>query len=214
MLARCGRPAVNADPEVLPFGDGTLDLAVSALMLHLVNDLPGALLQIRRALRPDGLLLASLLGGDTLVELREAFLLAETELEGGASPRVAPLGEVRALGGLLQRAGFALPVADGDRVTVTYAHPMALMTDLRAMGATNVLAARRRLPLSRATLQRACDIYVERHARPDGRVPATFEIVTLTGWAPHESQPQPLSPGSGKVRLADALATRETPLKR
>lgn len=209
LLAMCPPPRVLTDLEMLPFRDGSLDLVVSGLSLQLVNDLPGALVQIRRALKPDGLLLAAVLGGQTLAELREAFLLAEAELEGGASPRVAPFADVRDYGSLLQRAGFALPVTDTDLVTVTYSSPLALMRELRGMGATNILMARRRQPLRRSTLMRACEIYIERHARPDGRVPATFEIITLTGWAPHESQQKPLRPGSAQVRLADALGTHE-----
>lgn len=209
MLAMCPSPRVLADVEMFPFGDESLDLVVSGLTLQLVNDVPGTLIQIRRALKPDGLLLAAVLGGQTLFELREAFLLAESELEGGASPRVAPFGDVRDYGSLLQRAGFALPVTDTDVVTVTYASPLALMHELRGMGMTNVLSARRRQPLRRSTLMRACEIYIERHARPDGRIPATFEIITLTGWAPHESQQKPLRPGSAQVRLADVLGTRE-----
>jgi hypothetical protein len=165
--------------------------------------------QIRRALRPDGLFLAALLGGETLAELRYSFAAAESELDGGASPRVAPFADVRELGALLQRAGFALPVADVDHVPVRYATPIALMHDLRRMGATNPLAERRRVPLRRATLARAVEIYATRFADPDGRVRASFDIVWLSGWAPHASQQQPLRPGSAKTRLADALGTRE-----
>jgi len=187
----------------------SIDLAVSLLSLQEANDLPGTLIQIRRALRPDGLLLAALLGGASLTELRAAFLIAEEELEGGASPRVAPFADVRDLGGLLQRAGLALPVADSDTVTVTYRDPLALMLDLRAMGATNALAERSRRPLRRATLARAVEVYRERFGLPDGRVPATFEIVTLTGWAPDPSQPKPLRPGSATTRLADVLGKGE-----
>jgi SAM-dependent methyltransferase len=201
--------AVVADEEALPFADGSLDLVVSALALQLVNDLPGTLIQIRRALRPDGLLLAALLGGDTLTELRQAFTQAEAEVEGGASPRVAPFADLRDLGGLLQRAGFALPVTDVDRVVVRYASPLALMHDLRRMGATGVLADRRRQPLRRATLARMSEIYGERFADPDRRIRATFEIVWLSGWSPHESQQQPLAPGSARHRLADALGAKE-----
>ncbi len=211
MLSLCPPPRVMVDLEALPFADGSLDLVVSGLTLHCVNDLPGTLIQIRRALKPDGLMLASVLGGQTLMELREAFLLAESELEGGASPRMAPFGDVRDYGSLLQRAGFALPVTDTDVVTVTYSSPLALMQDLRGMGATSILATRRRIPLRRGTLMRACEIYVERYGRPDGRIPATFETITLTGWAPHESQQKPLRPGSAKARLADALGARELP---
>ncbi|MEA2929700.1 MAG: hypothetical protein QOG38_2128 [Hyphomicrobiales bacterium] len=200
--------AVIAD-EALPFRDGSLDLVVSALALQFVNDLPGMLIQIRRALKPDGLFLAALLGGDTLTELRQAFAASEAEVEGGASPHVAPFADVRELGALLQRAGFALPVADADRLTVRYASPFALMADLRRMGGTNALAERRRMPLRRATLARMADIYAERFADGDGRIRATFEIVWLSGWAPHESQQKPLRPGSAQTRLADALGVRE-----
>jgi SAM-dependent methyltransferase len=203
--------SVVADEEALPFGDQTLDLAVSALVLQSINDLPGVLIQIRRALRPDGLFLAAMLGGETLTELRESLFAAEVELEGGASPRVAPFTEVRAAGALLQRAGFALPVADVDRLTVRYASPLALMHDLRRMGATNPLVERQRRPLRRATLQRAAEIYAEKYSDADGRMRATFDIVWLSGWAPHESQQQPLRPGSARTRLADALGTHEMP---
>ena len=201
--------AVAADEEALPFRDGSLDLVVSALALQFVNDLPGTLVQIRRALKPDGLFLGAMIGGDSLAELRAAFAQAETDVEGGVSPRVAPFADLRDIGALLQRAGFALPVTDIDRVTVRYASPLALMHDLRRMGATNALAERRRTPLRRATLRRLFEIYAERFADPDGRIRATFEIVWLSGWAPHESQQKPLQPGSAKTRLADALRTSE-----
>ena len=204
-------PRVAADEEALPFADGALDLVVSALALQWVNDLPGTLIQIRRALKPDGLLLAAMLGGDSLNELREAFAAAESEIEGGVSPRVAPFADLRELGALMQRAGFALPVVDSDRLTVRYDSAFALMRDLRAMGATNVLAERRRTPLRRATLLRMAEIYAERFADADGRVRATFEIAWLTGWTPHESQQKPLKPGSAARRLADALGTKELP---
>jgi SAM-dependent methyltransferase len=200
---------VVADEEALPFGAASLDLVVSLLALHVVNDLPGALVQIRHALKPDGLFLAALLGGDTLTELRQAFAAAEAEIEGGISPRVAPFADLRELGALLQRAGFALPVADVDRLTVRYDTPFALMHDLRRMGATNALAERRRAPLKRATLARMGEIYGERFADADGRVRATFEVAWLSGWAPHESQQRPLAPGSAKTRLADVLGSRE-----
>ena len=202
---------VAADEEALPFADGALDLVVSALALQFVNDLPGTLIQIRRALKPDGLLLAALIGGDSLAELREAFAQAESEVEGGVSPRVAPFADVRELGVLLQRAGLALPVVDSDRLTVRYESVFALMRDLRRMGATNMLTERRRTPLRRATLQRMADIYAQRFSDADGRVRATFEIAWLSGWAPHESQQKPLKPGSAVRRLADALGTREIP---
>lgn len=214
LLALCDGPAIAADVEQLPITGASLDLAVSALSLHLVNDLPGALIQLRRALKPDGLLLAALLGGDTLYELRQAWLIAEEDLTGGASPRVAPFADVRALGGLLQRAGFALPVADSDTVTVTYASPLALMAEIKAMGASNMLTQRRRVPVTRRLLARAAQVYAERFALPDGRIPATFEIVTLTGWVPHESQPKPLRPGSAATRLATALGVPEGKLER
>jgi SAM-dependent methyltransferase len=203
--------AVVADEEALPFRDGAIDLVTSALSLQFTNDLPGALVQIRRALRPDGLFLAALAGGETLTELRQAFAQAEAEIEDGISPRVAPFADLRDLGALLQRAGFALPVTDVDRLTVRYASPVALMQDLRRMGATNVIGERRRKPLKRATLMRMIEIYGERFADADGRVRATFEIVWLSGWAPHESQQQPLKPGSAQQRLADALGTKEQP---
>jgi SAM-dependent methyltransferase len=201
--------AVVADEEALPFKDTSLDLVVSALALQFVNDLPGTLIQIRRALKSDGLFLAALAGGDTLTELRQAFAAAEAEIEDGISPRVAPFADLRELGALLQRAGFALPVTDVDRLTVRYASPLALMHDLRRMGATNPLMDRQRRPLKRATLQRMMEIYGERFADTDGRIRATFEIVWLSGWAPHESQQQPLKRGSAQRRLADALGTRE-----
>lgn len=193
------------------FPEASLDLVVSALALQFVNDLPGTLIQIRRALKPDGLLLAAMIGGDSLSELREAFAEAESEIEGGISPRVSPFADIRDLGSLLQRAGFALPVIDSDRLTVRYDNPLALMRDLRAMGATNVLNERRRTPLKRATLQRMLEIYARRFADADGRLRATFEIVWLTGWAPHESQQKPLKPGSATQRLADALGAKEIP---
>ncbi len=191
--------------EALPFAPGSLDLVVSALALQFANDLPGVLAQLRRALKPDGLLLAALTGGDTLTELRQAFAAAEAEIEGGVSPRVAPAADLRDLGALLQRAGFALPVTDVDRVVVRYDHAFALMQDLRRMGATNVLIERRRTPLRRATLARMAQIYADRFSDPDGRIRATFEIVWLSGWSPHESQQQPLKPGSAKASLEEAI---------
>ena len=202
---------VTADEETLPFAERSLDLVVSALALQFVNDLPGALIQIRRALKPDGLLLAALIGGDSLTELRSAFAAAESEVEGGISPRVAPFADIRELGGLLQRTGFALPVVDSDRVTVRYDSALALMRDLRRMGATNILHERLRTPLKRSTLERVMAIYADRFADADGRVRATFEIIWLSGWVPHESQQKPLKPGSAAQRLADALGTIELP---
>jgi len=213
MIARTAPPCLVADEERLPFGARTLDAVFSVLTLHLVNDLPGCLFQIARALKPDGLFLSALFGGDTLRELRAALSAAELDCEGGVSPRVAPFADVRTCGTLLQRAGLALPVVDSDRVTVTYAHPLKLMADLRAMGESNALAARRKTPLRRATLRRACKIYQQDYGDTHGRVPATFEIITLTGWAPHPDQQQPLKPGSAKMRLADALGTDEHTLK-
>jgi SAM-dependent methyltransferase len=194
--------------EPLALQPASLDLAVSALALQFVNDLPGVLAQIRRALKPDGLLLAATIGGATLTELRQAFATAESELEGGLSPRVAPSADLRDLGALLQRAGFALPVTDVDRVVVRYGDAFALMQDLRRMGATNVLTERRRVPLRRATLLRMAQIYAERFADPDGRIRATFDIVWVSGWAPHESQQKPLQPGSAKASLEAAVKGR------
>ncbi len=193
------------DTETLPFRPESLDLAVSALAFQFVNDLPGVLAQIRRALRPDGLLLAAMIGGDTLTELRQSFAAAEVECDGGVSPRVAPFADLRDIGALLQRAGFALPVTDVDRVMVRYDSALALMTDLRRMGATNILLERRRTPTRRATLLRMAQIYGERFADSDGRIRATFDIVWLSGWAPHESQQKPLKPGSAKAGLAEAV---------
>ncbi|WP_421699900.1 methyltransferase domain-containing protein [Ancylobacter sp.] len=200
---------VITDPEILPFAPASLDLVVSALALQSVNDLPGVLAQIRRALKPDGLLLAGFLGGGTLNELREAFTIAESDTLGGISPRVAPFVDLRDLGGLLQRAGLALPVTDVDRVVVRYGDPLALLQDLRRMGAANPLVDRRRAPLLKKTLVRLFEVYAERFADPDGRLRATFEIVWISGWAPHESQQKPLRPGSAKTRLADALKVPE-----
>ena len=200
------RVAVPDDErEGLQLAPQSLDLAVSALALQMVNDLPGVLAQIRRALRPDGLLLAATLGGDTLTELRQSFAAAEAELDGGISPRVAPFADLRDIGALLQRAGFALPVTDVDRVIVRYDSAFALMQDLRKMGATNVLVERRRTPLRRATLLRMAAVYAEKFSDPDGRIRATFEVIWLSGWAPHESQQKPLRPGSAKASLADAV---------
>ncbi len=191
--------------EKLPLEPESIDLALSALALQFVNDLPGALAQIRRALKPDGLLLAAMVGGDTLTELRQSFAAAEAECEGGVSPRVAPFADLRDIGSLLQRAGLALPVTDVDRVVVRYDSAFALMADLRAMGATNILIERRRAPTRRATMLRMAQIYTERFADPDGRIRATFDIIWLSGWAPHDSQPKPLRPGSAKASLEAAV---------
>jgi SAM-dependent methyltransferase len=204
MLA--GRPGLRlqADEERLPFADQSLDLVVSSLALHWINDLPGTLIQVRRALKPDGLFLAAIFGGATLTELRQSLMAAEAELTDGAALRIAPLADAFDTAGLLQRAGFALPVADVDTVTVRYAHPLKLIGDLRAMGETSALAGPVR-PLTPAVLGRAAEIYAQRFAGPDGRISATFDILTLTGWAPHDSQQKPLKPGEGKVALGDAL---------
>ena len=211
MARRAGGRAVVADEDALPFGDGAFDLVLSALSLHWVNDLPGALVQIRRVLRPDGLLLAAMLGGGTLGELRRALIEAEDRIEGGASPRVSPFAELRDAGDLLQRAGFALPVVDADIITVSWPDALSLMRELRGMGETNAVAERRRGPTRRATLFAAAERYRELYGDGDGRVPATFEILYLTGWAPHASQQQPLAPGSAAARLADALDAEERP---
>jgi len=196
--------------EMLGVEAGKFDLAVSLFSLQAINDLPGALMQIRRALKPDGLFLATLLGGGTLSELREAFARAESSTRGGISPRVSPFADVRDLGGLLQRAGFALPVADVERLTVRYGDFFALTRDLRAHGFTNVMHERSRKPLRRDTLAALVSQYSAQHADPDGKLRARFETLYLTGWAPHDSQQKPLAPGSAKARLADALGTTET----
>jgi SAM-dependent methyltransferase len=195
--------------DFLAAAPDSFDLVVSALSLHTVNDLPGVLAQVRRALKPDGLLLAALFGGETLFELRDSLTTAEIETMGGVSPRVAPFADVRDLGGLLQRAGFALPVADVERTTVLYRDFSDLVRDLRRHGETNALVERSRKPLSRATLAAMLAHYQSHHAEADGRLRATFDIIYLTGWAPHESQQKPLKPGSAKTRLADALGTSE-----
>ncbi len=207
LRARCQsiRHVDAEDREALALPPQSLDLAVSALAFQFVNDLPGVLAQIRRALKPDGLLLAAMTGGDTLAELRQSFAAAEAECEGGASPRVAPFADLRDIGSLLQRAGLALPVTDVDRVVVRYDSAFSLMRDLRRMGATNVLVERRRTPTRRATLLRMAQIYAERFSDPDGRLRATFDIIWLSGWAPHESQQQPLKPGSAKASLEAAV---------
>ncbi|WP_407177515.1 methyltransferase domain-containing protein [Bradyrhizobium sp. STM 3562] len=197
-------PSDSAE-EGLSLAPESLDLVVSALAFQFVNDLPGVLAQIRRALRPDGLLLAAMIGGDTLTELRQSFAAAEAECEGGISPRVAPFADLRDVGGLLQRAGLALPVTDLDRIVVRYDSAFGLMQDLRRMGATNVLTERRRTPTRRSTLLRMAQIYGERFADPDGRIRATFDVIWLSAWAPHESQQKPLRPGSAKASLEEAV---------
>jgi len=209
MAKRAGRLAVAADEELLPFAEASLDAVFSCLSLHWVNDLPGALVQIRRALKPDGLFLAALLGGDTLTELRQAWLEAESEIEGGVSPRVSPFADLRDAAGLLQRAGFALPVADADRLTVTYPNALALMRELKAMGEANALIERRRTPTRRDTLAAAAAIYQSRFAEAGDRVRATFQVIYLIGWAPSADQPKALRPGSAAERLATALGTTE-----
>lgn len=200
---------VIGDEEFLPFGAGRFDLVIALLNLHWINDLPGTLVQIRHALKPDGLFLGAMFGGSTLTELRQAWLAAEAELEGGASPRVSPMAETLDGAALLQRAGFALPVADSEKLTVTYADAFRLMRDLRGMGETNAVLGRRKGLTRRATLFRMAELYQQRFADQDGRIPATFEIVTLTGWHPHESQQKPLRPGQAANRLAAALDTQE-----
>ena len=210
LVAELAAPSDGAvfvcDEEVLPLASQSLDLIVSALSLHLVNDLPGTLMQIRRALKPDGLFLAAMLGGRSLEQLRAAFAEAEIAQTGGLSPRVAPFADVRDLGQLLQRAGFALPVADSEVLTVTYPSLLELMAELRCMGASNVLTDRRKIPLRRAVLRAAAETYQRDFASAGGKVEATFDIVTLTGWAPHGSQQQPLRPGSAKASLAAAVS--------
>jgi SAM-dependent methyltransferase len=183
-LAQLSGMRVAADPDLVPFCDGSFDLVGSMLALHWAGDLPGALVQIRRILKPGGLFLAAMLGGATLVELRTALIEAELIEEGGASPRVSPAAELGDVAALLLRTGFAMPVADAEKITVTYPDALALMRDLRGMGETNALTARRRTPLRRATLARTALLYAERFGLPDGRIPATFEILFLTGWAP------------------------------
>lgn len=206
------RAVVVADEEFLPFAEGSFDLIVSCLSLHWTNDLPGALLQARRALKPDGLFLAALLGGETLIELRQALLDAELAETGGAGPRVSPFADLRDAAALLQRAGFALPVADSDTITVEYENALDLMRDLRGMGEANAVVERRKDFSRRSTLLRAAAIYEDRFGKPaTGRMPATFQILTLTAWAPAAGQPKPLKPGSAKLRLAEALDSVERP---
>lgn len=211
MARRAGGRSICADEEALPFGAGAFDLVLSNLSLHWVNDLPGALAQIRHCLKPDGLFLGALLAGDTLSELRGALIEAEIAVSGGASPRVSPVADMRDLAGLLQRAGFALPVVDRDSITVTYADPFRLMADLRGMGETNATTARSRHPARRALFLEAASRYRDAHGDAEGRVKATFQVVYLTAWAPHGSQQKPLRPGSATARLADALGTEERP---
>ena len=200
------------DDETLDVQTAAHDLVIHSLCLHWANDPVGQIAQSRLALRPDGLFLGALFGGQTLNELRICLAEAEASISGGLSPRVAPMGEIRDLGALLQRAGLALPVADSQPLTVSYENAFALMKDLRAMGESNAMEQRLRRPTARSVLVRAAELYSTNFAQPDGRIRATFEIVFLTGWAPSENQPKPLRPGSAKARLADALGTSETPV--
>lgn len=209
LISQCDGERVQANEEFLPFAPNSLDLVVSGLSLQYVNDLPGVLLQLRQALKPDGLFLAAIVGGRSLWELREAFALGQTEVEGGMSPHIAPFIDVRDAGHLLQRAGFSLPVTDSDLLTIQYTSALDLMRDLRGMGASNALVARSRNFLRRETFLRVMEIYQEKFALDNGKVAATFEILTLIGWCPHHSQQMPLRPGSAKSRLADALETKE-----
>ncbi|MEI4232646.1 methyltransferase domain-containing protein [Roseovarius sp. D22-M7] len=211
--ARFPEATIVGDDETLALEAGAHDLVIHALCLHWAGDPVGQLIQMRRALRPDGLMLAGLFGGGTLQELRSALAQAEADVTGGLSPRVLPMGEIRDLGALLQRAGYTLPVADRLPLTVEYGDPLRLMRDLRAMGETNAMTARSRRMMRRAVLDRACEIYAREYPTPSGNVTATFEMVFLTGWSPDESQPQPLRPGSANTRLADALDTQEKPLR-
>ena len=206
-----GQAVAVASYESVPLEPQSVNLILSPLALHLTNDTPGVLVQMRRALKPDGLLLAAIPGAGTVAELREVMLAAETEIYGGASPRVVPFADIRDVGSLLQRAGFALPVIDEESFTERYDHIFALMRDLKAMGMANPLQGRSRRPVSRRFFLRAAELYAERFSDPDGRIRATFAIVFVSGWAPHESQQKPLKPGSAKMRLADALdPTRRT----
>lgn len=209
MLGTGAWQKILGDTSLVPFAPQSLDAVVSLLAFQWVDDLPGLLIQIKRALKADGLFMACLLGGQTLHELRDSFARAEIECEGGLSPRVSPFADLRDIGALMQRAGFALPVVDTETITVRYQTPLALFADLRAMGGTNVLIERRKMPLRRKTLLRALEIYAENYSDADGRIRATFECLWVSGWTPHESQQKPLEPGSAKTRLADALNTKE-----
>jgi SAM-dependent methyltransferase len=204
LASGCPSPVAVASEEMLPLKHGAFDLVTSALALQFANDLPGALVQIRCALKPDGLFVGALLGGDTLAELRHAFTIAETELLNGVSPRVFPTAQLQDVGALLQRAGFALPVADSEVLTVTYPSALALMNEIRAMGAANALRGRLKTTLRRDVLARTVEVYTELFGMGD-KVKATFEILYLCGWAPHESQQKPLRPGAASVSLAEAL---------
>jgi NADH dehydrogenase [ubiquinone] 1 alpha subcomplex assembly factor 5 len=195
--------------DQLPYKAESFDAVFSCLSLHWVDDLPGLMMQARRLLKPDGLLLISLLGGNSLIELRQVLAEAEQDITGGLSPRCAPMADIRDIGGLLGRAGLALPVADSDRLTVHYPHMFKLMADLRGMGEQNALLARLKTPTRRGVFYRAAEIYQQRFGQADGQIPASFEIVTVTGWAPHESQQKPLRPGSAAQRLATVLESDE-----
>lgn len=212
MAATASGLRMVADEEALPFAPASFDLVLSLLSLHWVNDLPGALTQLRLTLKPDGLLLAAMLGGQTLRELRHALAEAELAVEGGLSPRVAPFADVRDIGGLLQRAGFALPVVDAETITVSYSDPLRLLADLRGMGETNAVLERRKSLSRRQTLLDALSRYRETFSDSDGRVPATFQVIYLTAWAPDPSQPTAKHPGSANARLAEALNSCEVGL--
>lgn len=207
MASLAPSPAVVCDEEFLPIAPNSVDLVVSNLSLHWVNDLPGALIQARAALKPDGFFLAALFGGETLKELRDSLTAAEIEVENGLSPRVSPFVDVRDAGALLSRAGFAMPVVDVETITVSYEHPLKLMGDLRGMGESNAVAERRKSFTRRELLVASMEHYLDTYADDEGRIPATFQIVWLAGWAPHESQPQPKAPGSATVSLAEVLKT-------
>lgn len=202
------RLAQGQDEELLDFPENSFDLVISNLTLHWVNDLPGTLVQIRRALKPDGLFLAVMFGGETLAELKQSFLLAETEVKGGASPRVSPFVEIKDGGHLLQRAGFAMPVTDLDKLTVSYDHPFQLMRELRAMGENNALHQRQKTFTGKGTLNRAAEIYQEHFSNEEGRILASFDLLHMTGWAPGPNQPKPLKPGSAKVDLRDVFGKK------
>lgn len=201
---------IVAEEDFLPIAPSSADLIYSPLSLHSVNDLPGALLQIRQALKPDGVFIAALAGGETLYELRACLQEAELEITGGVSPRISPFADKQQMGSLLQRAGFSLPVVDSDIVTVTYESTFALMRDLRAMGETNAISERKKTFSSRRIFFRAAELYAQKFSEPDGRIRASFEIIFLLGWSPHESQQKPLRPGSAEFRLSEALGTTET----
>lgn len=207
--AGSGAATLEADEETLPFAPDSFDLVVSNMALHWVNDLPGCMIQVNRVLRPDGLFLAAMLGGETLKELRAALMHGEMEVENGASPRVSPFADIRDIGNLLQRAGFALPTIDRDEITVSYRDMFHLMRELRGMGETNVVLARRKTMLRRETLMAAARYYSDNFTGKDGRIIATFNVLYITAWAPHPDQPQPLKPGSATTRLADVLGVTE-----